>query len=397
MKCKDSDSCYRGKRFLINQPLIHGINGSTIVTLELADFLQKNGAIVDVFTLTLEKPAKSLFLKRGLKVSTVQDNPKYKLENYDYIWVNSQVLPPSIIDDLGKKHPKYPAFIFLHMSSMDWIPDEHPYIHLLEEKLSSLSLYICEEVRKSNIGYFYTEPTYDYFRNPAPDDFLQINANNSKEELQKVLLVSNYAPKELNEACQLLTKEKIAVETLGEGCDKYELLTPNILKQYDAVITIAKTVQYCLVSNTPVYVYGKFGGAGWLNKDNYNKAKHTNFCGSEGFAKKSSKTIASEIQAGFAKGKAFQNDNLKAFQNEFSLKETLPILLLKAKSKSLNAFDSQYLEMLKSAAYFERIRFEEWSNVWRLTNELREIRSSRAFKALSLASRIRRKYLSRKD
>lgn len=396
MKPKDCDSHYKGKRFLINQPLIHGINGSTIVTLELADFLQKNGAKVDIFTLTLQEPAKTLFLDRGLNVAAVQNNPDYRLEDYDYIWVHSQVLPPSIIDDLGKGHKTYPAFVFLHMSSMDWIPDEHPYIHLLEERLSSISLYICEEVRESNLGYFYAEPPYDYFRNPSPDEFLQFNAKYPKDGLKRMLLVSNYAPNELMEACKIIANDGIVVDTLGEGCAKYELLSPNILQRYDGVVTIAKTVQYCLVSNTPVYIYGKFGGAGWLNNKNYSKAVQTNFCGSEGFPKKSAREIATEILTGFEDGKTFQDDHLEEFRKEFSLKECLPNILAKAKPKVLKVFEPQYVEMLKSAAYFERIRFEEWSNVWRLTNELREIRSSKAYKAVSLITKIRQKHNSKR-
>lgn len=389
MKSKDCDPHYAGKRFLINQPLIHGINGSTIVTLELADFLQKNGAKVDIFTLTLQDPAKSLFLNRGLKVTAVQDNPTYRLDDYDYIWIHSQVLPPSIIEDLGRKHSTYPAFIFLHMSSMDWIPDEHPYIYLLEERLSSLSLYICEEVRDSNVNYFYTEPPYDFFRNPAPDEFLSISTERSESNLKKMLLVSNYAPNELKDACKILAKKGVTIDTLGEGSDRYELLSPSILEKYDGVITIAKTAQYCLVGNIPVYIYGKFGGAGWLNAKNYNKAKKTNFCGSEGFFKKTAKDIASEILNGFENGKSFQDSHLEEFQKEFSLKERLPGILSKAEPKELEAFDRQYIEMLKSAAYFERIRFEEWSNVWRLTNRLREIKSSRAYKAISSVAKVR--------
>lgn len=397
MKHPNNELSISGKRFLICQPLIHGINGSTLVTLELADYLQSKGAIVDIFTLTLHNPAKDLFLSRNLKVSAVQNNPKYKLEDYDYIWTNSQVLPPTIINDLGKKHKKYPAFIFLHMSSMEWIPDEHPFIYMLEERLSSLSLYICEVVRDSNTSFFYNEPPYDYYRNPAPNSFLNLSPKtNDSNFLKKILFVSNYLPEELRIVKKILSKKGISVEILGEGGDSCSLLTPKILHNYDAVVSIAKTVQYCLVSGIPIYIYGKFGGAGWLTAKNLTKAKMTNFCGSEGFPKKNAETIVAELLSGYTKSKSFQKEHLEEFRKEFSIETCISNIFNNVLLKELAPFDSQYLSMLRAAQYFERVRFEEWSNAWILNNNLREIHSSKFFKIYSKVAKINPKNLSRK-
>lgn len=397
MKHPNNELSISGKRFLICQPLIHGINGSTLVTLELADYLQSRGAIVDIFTLTLHNPAKDLFLSKNLKVSAVQNNPIYKLEDYDYIWTNSQVLPPTIINDLGKKHKKYPAFIFLHMSSMEWIPDEHPFVYMLEERLSSLSLYICEAVRDSNTSFFYNEPPYDYYRNPAPNSFLNLpKKTNNCDYPKKILFVSNYLPEELKIAKKILSKKGISVEILGEGGDSYSLLTPKILQKYDAVVSIAKTVQYCLVSGVPIYIYGKFGGAGWLTSKNLTKAKMTNFCGSEGFLKKSADEIVSELLSSYIKGKSFQEEHLEEFMSNFSLEACIPNILNNISPKELTPFDSQYLSMLRAAQYFERVRFEEWSNVWILNNNIREIYASRFFKICSKVANINPRNLVRK-
>jgi len=54
----------KNKHFLITQPIICGLWGSTIVTLELADFLQKNGAKVSVYTYFCDNPAKFFLIKK---------------------------------------------------------------------------------------------------------------------------------------------------------------------------------------------------------------------------------------------------------------------------------------------------------------------------------------------
>ena len=96
---------FKNKRILITQPLIRGFNGSTIVTLELAEEFQKLGAKVTVYTCDYAEPAKSCFVKKHIKVDAAQDNPSYKLTDFDYIWVHSQILPISLINALSTKIP----------------------------------------------------------------------------------------------------------------------------------------------------------------------------------------------------------------------------------------------------------------------------------------------------
>lgn len=362
---------FKNQRILITQPLVHGINGSTLVTLELANFLQSRGAKVKVYTYTLDNPAKSLYEKRNIHVDSAQQNPDYKLSDFDYIWINSQTLPESLVRDLGQKHTRMPRFIFLHMSSMDWIPDEHPYIFGLEEKLACKTLYICEEVRKSNLDYFNKEPDYAYFRNPAPMNFLR-EKTNRKTSLKQILFVSNYLPEELREAKTLLEQKGVSVKILGENEDEYTLLDESILSKYDAVVSIAKTVHYCLVHNTPVYVYGKFGGCGWLNSDNYERAKETNFCGSYGFNNKTTKKIIEEIEGGFLDAQEYQNRNLQSFQQEFLISNVIENIFANCRLPKPVHFSKSYINALSSAQQFAAVRFGEWSNVWKLVNDIRD-------------------------
>jgi hypothetical protein len=379
---------FNNKRILITQPLVHGINGSTLVTLELASYLKERGASVVVYTYTLDNPARELFEKKDISLSVAKDEPNFKLSDFDYIWVNSQTLPKSLVEDL-RNTTELPYFIFLHMSSMDWIPDEHPYIFELEEKLSDLTLYICEEVRKSNLEYFKKEPNYAFFRNPAPLNFLR-NSCDAAEKIERVLFVSNYLPEELRKARQILEKKGIKVNILGENEDMHVLLDEKILQQYDAVVSIAKTTHYCLVHNTPIYIYGKFGGCGWLNSANYERAKETNFCGSYGFDYKKPEQIVEEILGGYKKAKSFQKNHHDAFLKDFLISNIVDDIFLNCHKKKSHDFSKEYITMLSSAQDFAKIRFESWSDVYRLQNELklRDIEAARLSEELSGAKQV---------
>ena len=128
--------------------MIYGYNGSTMVTVELAEYLQSQGGEVTVYTYAYDYPIKSEVDSKNIKVVVASDDDKLSLSDFDYLWVHSQVLPLSIVDDLADKLPqKMPKFIFLHMSPFEWIPDERPYIYQMEQKLASQVLVISEEVR----------------------------------------------------------------------------------------------------------------------------------------------------------------------------------------------------------------------------------------------------------
>lgn len=53
---------------------------------------------------------------------------------------------------------------------------------------------------------------------------------------------------------------------------------------YDSVISIGKTVQYCLASHISVFCYDHFGEPGYISRNNYDKARHHNFSG-RGFSR----------------------------------------------------------------------------------------------------------------
>ena len=84
---------------LITHTQTQSIMGSTVVALELATYLKEMGASVEVYAGAVGHPGNDLFIERGIPVEC-DINHWYSLGDYDLIWVQSEVLPLSIIDQL---------------------------------------------------------------------------------------------------------------------------------------------------------------------------------------------------------------------------------------------------------------------------------------------------------
>ncbi len=267
----------KGKRFLITQNSLRLIAGSEVATLELAEYLLSQGAEVTVYTYYFEEPISKYF--KGIKVIENDDGEQLKMLDFDYVWVHHQVLPLSFIHELGQKQPKnVPIFIFQHMSALPHVFLEHPYIWGLEDRLSSLSVFASLNTQEKLLKYYSKAPKTALFQNPVPLGFVQAKSI-PKDHIDKVLIVSNHPPEEVVSACEILREKGYDVDLLGKKQERHELLTAQELVQYDAVITIGKTVQYCLTAGVPVYVYDHFGGPGYLNENNYKESEDANFSG----------------------------------------------------------------------------------------------------------------------
>lgn len=400
-----------GKKILICQSFIYQINGSTMVTLELAETLKKI-CDVTVYTTIFDSPAKEIFEEKGIKVVSFDDNPIIKLEDFDFIWIHSQILPKSLINDMRRigKIKNAPKFIFLHMSPLENCSDERPWIYDLENKLADKVLCISDEIKE--VIEPYVDNEICFFRNPCPEDY--INRNRTYKKLERVLIVSNHWVEEVIDAKNLLeTKYNIEVKILGES-GIYEAISPELINQFDAVITIGKTVPMCLLAGIPVYIYDHFGGDGYLNKDNFISNKQTNFSGRNNRLSKTGEIIAKEIIEGYEDAIEFISKNSEDFIEEFSLSKNLDRLFSNIEQHKKQNFDEEYIRYVLTCqdlarhsmfygsydSYSEKRKNKEFSEECsrlrkqnkELYDEVVGIRNSRTYKfAKKLSSIFKRK------
>lgn len=347
-----------GKRILICQPIMHACVGSTVCTIELAEYLVSRGGVVDVYTTTFSSSIKKECKKRDINVFVFREKPNLSLYDYDYIWVHSEILPISIINELDKissDNKKLPFFIFAHLSALDEIPDESPWNCGLEDGLADMELYVSDATKEKQAGTVNLDIPSLTFRNPVPPRYVRENCKQSRK-LKKVLIVSNHVPPEVWEAKKILEDNSIVVDHLGAGGIS-RLISPDDIFSHDVVITIGKTVQYSLLANTPVYIYDHFGGPGYLNKRNYKTAKQRNFSG-RGFSKKTGKQIAKEVLEEFADALDRQNRAVGDDKNEFRLDVFWDKLDNSLERRPKQAFSSPNTKAFARAQYLCAQRFE---------------------------------------
>jgi len=170
-------------------------------------------------------------------------------------------------------------------------------------------------------------------------------------------------------------------------------------------------VQYCLLSQTPVYVYDHFGGPGYLTDENYTMAKHYNFSG-RGFTKKTDRQIVKEIKADFSQNQKFLAENYEDFLADFSLEQVLPKILIFKNPKKNKRIDSAYANSATKAERLAINYFRGGADAWyrgkelrrleaensqlreenaHFVSELEEIRQSRGYKLLNKVARVKNK------
>jgi hypothetical protein len=344
-----------GRRVLISHPLVHILMGSTMVALELAEYLQANGDSVEVFTPHAANPALQLFHDSGIRVIT--HDREVNIGDFDLVWVHSQVMPESIARSL---HDKTPLFIFNHMSPFLDIPDERPFIYEFEQRVSSLSLAVSPETSDVVATYFTDPPPMALFANPAPVSFCDMQRAALSTDLTSVLIVSNHRPPEVEQARALLRAQGIAVSHFGSGHEEYGRVTPELLARHDLVISIGKTVQYCLVSGTPVFVYDRFGGFGYLDESNFEQAARTNFTGRDGGSRWTAEELVERVQTGFSRAQTYQREHREAFVQRYGIQQVLPKVLLAAQPREVAPFDEQYELALTATHVFANRYWRKW-------------------------------------
>lgn len=399
----------KNARILITHTTISQIIGSTVVVAQLASCLKQKGALVSVFSTTFADPAKTLFEQDDIAVIT-NEEADLDLYSFDYIWVDSQILPLSIVDALDEfnqaskeqqqdllKH--MPRFIFNHMGAMEEVSDEFPYIPLLEESIASLEVYVSPEARDVMHSYYDTTRNADIpqaiFPNPAPSKFIFDRATPLENARPRsILFVSSHMPEEVAHAMNSLEEQGISVRHIGIGAEECEV-TPEVIAQADAVVTIGKTVQYCLLSATPVFVYDYLGGYGYLNKENTAPAQYANFSG-RGGVKLSAEEIVASLIGGYAAAASYLEANLETWRDRFDLDKQVERIFAMADahqdiSFSYPGYTKTLMQQERFAIRFwktwsEHIALFEWTRenrdtIERLLGTIADIQTSVSFKA----------------
>jgi len=311
------------KVILITQAELVRYAGSEIVTLELAEFFSQQGSQVHILSNWISSPIKKEFLK--LKNVTLHTSAQeINFDSIELAWLQHNLIPIEMIEKAinGKMKTKV---VFHHMSSI--LPIEFPFFPSLEKKISDLILFNSQLTKEVILT-----KTKDIkisgrvFNNPSPSTF-KIKRLVSNKKPQKILVVSNHAPKEIIEATKIMRRKGLIINFMGDSANHdYRRVTPKDIVSSDVVITIGKTAQYALQSATPVYCYDHFGGPGYLTRKNFERASWFGFSG-KGFSKKSPKLIVKNILKQYFKAQTEAMYLEKKYAHNYLLSNKIDMVL----------------------------------------------------------------------
>ncbi|PIT21940.1 hypothetical protein BGI36_04185 [Snodgrassella communis] len=299
--------------------------GSEIQVLELYNYFKNRNHNVKVYVNIMDYPIIEYFDKNDLLTEVEQIN----LDIIDIVWSQHCLFASLFQNRIYKElHIK---LISVHLSPYEMLElCSVPYMKLLKCVFVANSL----ETKDKLISLGVDNDNILVSNNCAPSGYL--NNLPKKKNLHNILVISNHVPQEIMEAIDILS-EKYQVSMIGGK--KPVLVNPELIKKYDMLIAIGKTVQYGLLSGIPIYCYDHFGGPGFLNHENFEVARYYNFSG-RGFDKKTAKQITIEIEESFELASEFISEYS---DKDYFLLENFMDIIINQKDILINQDEQQAL------------------------------------------------------
>ncbi len=276
------------KNILITIFYADGLHGGVKYTVELSEYFQLQGYNVYVAGILTNYRTRNYFKKHDINFFEIQDLP-LDIE-YDIVWAHHFPIVPYLI----QRGLKYKRLINSCISKI--LPIERYFWFY---KNVDMLLCLTQETKNMLVNeYNIPESRIRILPNTAPDIFFEQNYT-VKSDIKSIAVISNHPPKEVIEALKLFKKQ--GYKTIIYGGKHQKDITPDILKNHDVVITIGKTVQYCLAMGIPVYNYDHFGGSGYITLKNIDIEENSTFSGRSFFTKKTAEQIKQEIISQYKK------------------------------------------------------------------------------------------------
>lgn len=278
------------KNVLLTTHHLVNFAGSELSAFDLACEFRRNGLDVTVATFFYDLPMKALFEREGIPVVNVLHEDLVRMD-YDLVWAQHA---PVLYACLFAKQIRARQILASSLSPYEPL-EAPPVFH------SALGLCLANscETRDSLVELGVDASRLHVFLNSVTDDFFDAWQAAAPMGLKKLAIVSNHVPSEVLEASEHLRRAGVEVDHIGaEGRATY--VDVNLLKPYDAILTIGRTVQYGLAMGRPVYCYDRFGGPGWIRPENLKRAEYYNFSGRCCHRKLSAEALADELLGEFA-------------------------------------------------------------------------------------------------
>ena len=300
----------KNKNILITLFYADGLHGGVKYSAEIGNYFNSLGynvycvgVITDNFTID--------FMKQN-NVNLVNIKDFDNSIKYDLVWAHHFPIFPYLV----RRGLKYGKLINSCIS--EFLLIEKP-LFCIENV--DLFLALTPQLRSFLIkNYGIKKEHISFLPNTAPDTFFELQKTVSTK-IKKIAVISNHPPKEVIQAGKDFKHYGISVDFIG-GSNPIEV-TAELLSNYDVVISIGKTVQYCLAMGIPIYNYDHFGGSGYITPENIDVELQHNFSGRSFHTKKTAQVIISEIINQYQSALSNSIELKKIAEKQFKLSERI--------------------------------------------------------------------------
>lgn len=281
-----------GRKVLLALHSLAGFTGSEMHVLELATYFAAQGSRVYYFAFETGAPMSGEMEKLGVRFSPPAELAHGGNE-FDLVWSHHET-----------------AFLWLH--AMQSVPARR-HVHgllssvqkierlpLIPQVLTGNGLRVVANSAETQAAAARISGRSDIgiMPNFVPEAYYRSTRGALPDRPTKIAVVSNHVPVEVLEMRDHLLAEGVEVTIFGRD-HTYTRIDETTLLAFDLIITIGKTVQYCLAQGIPVFIYDRFGGPGFMTPSDIDVHAAFNFSGRSNPQKRSPETLAAEVVSSY--------------------------------------------------------------------------------------------------
>ncbi len=327
------------KRVLITTLFLNAFSGSELHAVAIAKSFMECGYDVTIATFHFSYPLLLEIDRNQIHViNAFQENLPY--DHYDIFFAQHYVVAEYVVVNNFFTFDNLSVSVLGPLEPLETLP-------LFAESEADLITFVSEETRDIHVNISSTRVLDKsfVFHNYAEDQWFNAYHEKRDPHLHKIAIVSSHIPPDELEFIKIAESHGLTVDCFGYG-NVFTEITPDLLDQYDVIVSIGRTVQASLAQGIPIYCYDHFGGPGYINSLNFTHNKLSNFAGRKANRKISGFDIYREISDGFPE--AFKERQLlhNLAKENFQLKIIFDSYLsrltaLPAKRRSLHQFFSE--------------------------------------------------------
>jgi glycosyltransferase involved in cell wall biosynthesis len=304
--------------------------GAEVTSFELCEVFAKLGYEVSIASFELGETFESVIKKNNLNFFNLSNTDSFKKNtHFDLVWLHHITTASRVLLD---KNVSIKYAIYSSLSFFEGI-ESPPF------SFFSMSMYLVNSVENYNKfvdNYPEFKSKVRVLHNSAPKIFWKNVKVSHSKNITRLGIISNHIPIEISDLLAILKNNAIEYDVIGLSGNP-RIVTPELLHSYDAIITIGKTVQYCIACEVPVYCYDHFGGYGWITSKSFDLAREYNFSGRGGQGKLDCAAIYNDLLNGYPSAIKNLNNLANIGRQYFDLEKNIKdIVLSESDGFSLN-------------------------------------------------------------